>query len=57
MVKKAALSIRIPESTKKAIDRAAVKDHRSTASLVNAILADWLEAHAPRKSDQRQSER
>jgi predicted transcriptional regulator len=52
MVKKAALSIRIPESVKKAIDRAAVKDRRSTSSLVEIILADWLEAHAPRKPEQ-----
>jgi hypothetical protein len=46
MTKKAALSIRISEVTKKAIDKAAVKDHRSTSSLVEIILEDWLKAHS-----------
>ena len=40
--KKAALSIRIPEALKLAIDKAAAKDRRSTASLVEIILAEWL---------------
>jgi hypothetical protein len=43
--KKAALSIRISESVKKAIDRAAAKDRRSTSKLVEIILESWLEAH------------
>jgi hypothetical protein len=52
MVKKAALSVRISESTKKALDEAAAKDHRSTASLVEIILADFIQSNltgAPRK--------
>ena len=42
MAKQAALSIRIDESIKRAIAKAAAKDHRSTASLVEKILADYL---------------
>jgi hypothetical protein len=41
-MKRAALSVRIAETTKKAIDKAAAKDHRSTASLVELILTDHL---------------
>ena len=52
MVKKAALSVRISEFTKKALDEEAAKERRSTASLVEIILQDWLQARlsgAPRK--------
>ena len=52
MVKKAVLSVLISESTKKALDKEAAKEHRSTASLVEIILQDWLQARlsgAPRK--------
>jgi hypothetical protein len=44
MVKKAALSLRISESTKKALDNEAIKEQRSTASLVQIILRDFLQA-------------
>jgi hypothetical protein len=52
MVKKAALSIRIPETIKKAIDRAAVKDRRSTSSLVEIILEGWLQEQSDHKDAQ-----
>jgi hypothetical protein len=43
MAKKAALSVRISESTKEAIDKEAAKERRSTASLVEIILMDFLQ--------------
>jgi hypothetical protein len=52
MVKKAALSIRIPETIKKAIDRAAAKDRRSTSALVEIILEGWLREQADHKDAQ-----
>jgi hypothetical protein len=55
--KKAALSIRISESVKKAIDRAADRDRRSTSALVEIILADWLQAHSPQISDPKRTDR
>jgi hypothetical protein len=42
MEKQSAISVRIPASIKKAIDKAADKDRRSTSSLVQLILEDWL---------------
>jgi hypothetical protein len=51
MVKKAALSVRISASTKKALEKAADEEHRSTAALVEIILRDWLHSRligAPR---------
>jgi hypothetical protein len=42
MVKKAALSVRIPKTTKEGIDKVAARHDRSTASLVGIILRDFL---------------
>lgn len=42
MAKQAALSFRIPEEMKEALDRAAAADDRSVSSLVTIILRDWL---------------
>jgi hypothetical protein len=42
MVKKAALSVRIRETTKKGIDKVAARHDRSTASLVEIVLRDFL---------------
>jgi len=44
MVKRAALSIRIPEPMKRAIDKAAARHGSSTAALVQKILEDALQA-------------
>ena len=44
MTKDAALSVRLPAELKVAIARFADADHRTTASLVQKILADWLAA-------------
>src|SRR5258708_33099431 len=52
MAKKAALSVRISASTKQGLEKAAAKDRRSVASLVDKIMADYLEAartNRPRK--------
>jgi hypothetical protein len=38
-----ALSIRVSDDVKAAIEKAAAKDRRSIASLVEKILADWLQ--------------
>jgi predicted HicB family RNase H-like nuclease len=46
MSKTAALSIRISEELKAAIDNAAEDDGRSTASLVSKVMTDWIEANA-----------
>jgi hypothetical protein len=45
MVKDAAISVRLDARVKAAIDKAAEDDHRSTASLVEKILADWAKAN------------
>jgi hypothetical protein len=42
MAKQSAISVRLPEHLKAAVDQAAAADHRSTASLVEKILSDWL---------------
>lgn len=42
MTKSAALSIRIPEELKKALEKAAEKDRRSIASYVQGVLEDHL---------------
>lgn len=42
MAKQAALSFRIPDEMKEALDRAAAADDRSVSSLVTIILRDWL---------------
>jgi predicted transcriptional regulator len=42
MAKQAALSIRILESIKRDLDKAAARQHRSTSSLVEKILDDYL---------------
>ncbi|MGO9685117.1 MAG: ribbon-helix-helix protein, CopG family [Beijerinckiaceae bacterium] len=42
VAKQSAISVRLPDPIKRAIDKAAEDDHRSTASLVEKILADWL---------------
>jgi len=44
MAKQAALSIRILQTIKQEIDNLAAKEHRSTSSLVEKILADYLQA-------------
>jgi hypothetical protein len=44
MAKQSALSIRVLQSIKRDIDKAAAKEHRSTSSLVEKILADYLHA-------------
>lgn len=43
MAKQAALSLRIPDEMKEALDRAAAADDRSMSSLVTIILRDWLQ--------------
>lgn len=45
LAKEAGLSIRIDAAVKAAIDKAAAEDRRSTASLVEKILADWAKAN------------
>lgn len=49
MAKQAALSFRIPDEIKEALDRAAAADDRSVSSLVTIILRDWLreQGHLP----------
>jgi hypothetical protein len=45
-------SVRISDSTKKALEKEAAKERRSTAALVDIILGDWLQSRltgAPRK--------
>lgn len=41
-MKTEALNVRIEPSIKKAITKAAKDDRRSTASMVEKILTDWL---------------
>lgn len=42
MAKKAAISVRVPDEMKTALERAAADDRRSLASMVEKILAEWL---------------
>lgn len=42
MAKTAGISVRLPDATKAAIDKAAADDSRPTASLVEKILNEWL---------------
>lgn len=44
MAKTANLALRIPPELKDALDRAAKEDRRSVSSLVEKVLADYLEA-------------
>jgi hypothetical protein len=45
-VKAASLGVRISSEVKDALDRAAADDRRSTSSLVEKVLAEWLEARS-----------
>jgi len=45
VAKEAGLSLRIDAAIKTALDKAAAEDHRSVASLVEKILADWAKAN------------
>ncbi|RJE83649.1 Arc family DNA-binding protein [Paracoccus onubensis] len=45
MAKQAALSFRIPDEMKTALEKAATDDDRSVSSLVMIILRDWLKEH------------
>lgn len=49
-MKQAALSFRIPEEMKEALERAAAADDRSVSALVTIILRDWLrdQGHLPK---------
>lgn len=53
MPKAAALSVRVSAPIKRAAELAAQDDHRSVASLVEKVMADWLREHGylkdPRK--------
>ena len=42
MAKTSAISARVAEDTKQALEKAARDDRRSVASLVELILTDWL---------------
>lgn len=42
MTKNAALSIRVPEELKRAVERAAKEDDRSVASYIERVLASHL---------------
>lgn len=44
-MKTEALNVRIEPSIKKAIAKAAKDDRRSTASMVEKILVEWLDEH------------
>jgi len=44
MAKTANLALRIPPEIKEALDQAAKDDRRSVSSLVEKVLADYLEA-------------
>lgn len=41
-MKQAALSFRIPQEMKEALEKAAAADERSVSALVTIILRDWL---------------
>lgn len=43
MAKQAALSFRIPEEMKEALEKAAADDDRSVSAMVTIILRDWLQ--------------
>lgn len=45
MPKTAALSVRVDSAVKAATEAAAAADRRSTASLVEKVLVDWLRAN------------
>jgi hypothetical protein len=42
MAKTAAISVRVPPELKSALESEAEMDHRTLASLVEKILAEWL---------------
>jgi hypothetical protein len=42
------VSLRLAPETKSALERAAKADHRSLSSLMEKIIADWLENNAPK---------
>lgn len=42
MSKTSAISVRVPDATKEAAEKAAKADSRSMASLVEKVLTDWL---------------
>ena len=42
MAKTAALSVRLTDEVKQALERAAAADSRSTASLAEKVLTQWL---------------
>lgn len=42
MAKNSAISVRVPDAVKAAAEKAAADDSRSTASLVEKILTEWL---------------
>jgi hypothetical protein len=44
MAKTAALSVRVSDQVKAAVEKAATDDSRSSASLVEKIVTDWLKA-------------
>jgi uncharacterized protein (DUF1778 family) len=45
MAKTAPLGVRVSPEVKQGLDRAAAADRRSVSSLVEKILAAWLEQH------------
>jgi uncharacterized protein (DUF1778 family) len=47
------VSLRLAPETKVALERAAKADHRSLSSLMEKIIADWLEATAPKPKAKR----
>lgn len=44
MTKNAAISVRVQDRVKKALEKAAEDDSRPLASLVEKVLTDWLKA-------------
>jgi hypothetical protein len=44
-MKTEALSVRVSPAMKKAVEKAAKDDRRSTASMVEKILVEWLDEH------------
>ena len=45
MAKKSAISVRVDEELKDALEKAAKDDRRSMGSLVELVLSDWLKEH------------
>jgi hypothetical protein len=45
MAKTSAISVRVTDQVKAATEKAAADDSRSTASLVEKVLTDWLKQH------------